>query len=234
VGVLLGCAARLRDEHQLSVAEISPGGGLGTPYTADQPSADLDAYVATIAQAMRVGCAARGFPPLRLVIEPGRSIVARAGVALYEFVATKPLPGFEGWGMGDGRLDSHPPSPIFHLPSRYLHIDGGMADNIRPALYAARYTALLANRAAAPAAELVHIAGRYCESADVLIRDIGLPPAELGDILAVATSGAYTLSMASNYNLALRPALLLVGDGSARLIQRRETYADLAARDLAL
>ena len=129
------------------------------------------------------------------------------------------------------------PSSIVHRPSsalRYLHVDGGMADNIRPALYGARYTALLANRAAAPAAELVHIAGRYCESGDVLIRDIGLPRAELGEILAVATAGAYTLSMASNYNFAPRPALLLVGAGRARVIQRRETYDDLAARDLAL
>jgi diaminopimelate decarboxylase len=109
-----------------------------------------------------------------------------------------------------------------------------MADNIRPALYGARYTALLANRASAPAEELVHIAGRYCESGDVLIREIGLPRAELGEILAVATAGAYTLSMASNYNLGPRPALLMVGDGRARVIQRRETYTDLVARDLAI
>ena len=234
VSVLLDCAARLRDRHDLAVSEISPGGGLGTPYTADQPTPDLDAYVAAIAQAMCVGCAARGFPLLRLVVEPGRSIVARAGVALYEIVATKPLPGDGGWGMGVSAGAPHPLTPIPHPPSRYLHVDGGMADNIRPALYGARYTALLANRAAAPATELVHIAGRYCESGDVLIRDIGLPRAELGEILAVATAGAYTLSMASNYNLTPRPALLLVGGGRARVIQRRETYADLTARDLAL
>jgi diaminopimelate decarboxylase len=227
VGVLLDCAARLRDEHQLIVSEISPGGGLGTPYTVDQPTPDLDAYVAAIAQAMRAGCMERGFPPLRLVVEPGRSIVARAGVALYEIVATKRL-------LGDDERISQFPTLNPQSPSRYLHVDGGMADNIRPALYGARYTALLANRAAAPADEQVHIAGRYCESGDVLIRDIGLPRAELGEILAVATAGAYTLSMASNYNLAPRPALLLVAEGRARVIQRRETYADLAARDLAL
>jgi diaminopimelate decarboxylase len=223
ISVLLDCAARLRDEHRLAVAEISPGGGLGAPYTADQRAPDIGAYVGAIAQAMRAGCAERGFPLLRLVIEPGRSIIARAGVALYEIVATKPLP--------EDRDASHPASRITHIPTRYLHVDGGMADNIRPALYGARYTALLANRAAEPAAELVHIAGRYCESGDVLIRDIQLPRAELGEILALATAGAYTLSMASNYNLALRPALLLVGAGKARIIQRRETYADLAARD---
>ncbi|MDQ2998143.1 MAG: diaminopimelate decarboxylase [Chloroflexota bacterium] len=234
VVVLLDCAARLRDKHQLIVTEISPGGGLGTPYTADQPIPDLDAYVAAIAQAMCVGCTARGLPPLRLVVEPGRSIVARAGVALYEIVATKPLQGVGDWGLGVGMPDHQSPTPNSQLPVRYLHIDGGMADNIRPALYAARYTALLANRAAAPVDEHVHIAGRYCESGDVLIRDIGLPRAELGEIVAVATAGAYTLSMASNYNLAPRPALLLVGAGCARVIQRRETYADLITRDLAL
>jgi diaminopimelate decarboxylase len=241
VNVLLDCAARLRDEHQITVEEISPGGGLGTPYTADQPTPDVDAYVAAIAQAMRMGCAARGFPLLRLVVEPGRSIVARAGVALYEIVATKPLPVTdERRKTKDEKLpdDDRSDASSFVLRSssalRYLHIDGGMADNIRPALYGARYTALLANRAAAPADELVHIAGRYCESGDVLIREIGLPRAELGEILAVATAGAYTLSMASNYNLALRPALLLVGDSRARVIQRRETYADLGARDRAL
>jgi diaminopimelate decarboxylase len=116
VGVLLDCAAQLRDRHQLQVAEISPGGGLGTPYTADQPIPDIDTYVAAIAQAMREGCTARGFPPLRLVVEPGRSIIARAGVALYEIVATKPLPGDGGWGMGDGRPDHHPPYPNPHPP----------------------------------------------------------------------------------------------------------------------
>jgi diaminopimelate decarboxylase len=222
IGVLLDCAARLRDQHRLMVAEISPGGGLGTPYTAEQPAPDIGAYVAAIAQAMRAGCAERGFPPLGLVVEPGRSIVARAGVALYEIVATKPLTE-RGWGMRD-EYNTHP-------PSRYLHIDGGMADNIRPALYGARYTALLADRASEPSSELVHIAGRYCESGDVLIRDIYLPRANLGEILAVATAGAYTLSMANNYNLVPRPALLLVADGNARVIQRRETYADLVDRD---
>jgi diaminopimelate decarboxylase len=116
VGVLLDCAARLRDEHQRTVDEISPGGGLGTPYTADQPTPDVDAYVVAITQAMRVGCAARGFPPLRLVVEPGRSIIARAGVALYEIVATKPLPGDTGWGMRDGEV-SQPASPN-PLPAR--------------------------------------------------------------------------------------------------------------------
>jgi diaminopimelate decarboxylase len=117
---------------------------------------------------------------------------------------------------------------------QYLHVDGGMADNIRPSLYGARYTALLANRAGAPPGPPVDVAGRYCESGDVLLRGVPLPPAAPGDTLAVATAGAYTLSMASTYNMVPRPAVLLVGDGRARLIQRRETEGDLLARDMPL
>jgi diaminopimelate decarboxylase len=164
----------------------------------------------TIAQAIAAGCAARGLAVPSLVIEPGRSLIARAGVAVYTIIATKAAPG---------------------LP-RYLHIDGGMADNIRPALYGAGYTALLANRAAEAPAEMVHVAGRYCESGDVVLRNVALPLAGPGDLLAIAVAGAYTLSMASNYNLVPRPALLLVGEGRARTIQRRETYEDLRRRDV--
>jgi diaminopimelate decarboxylase len=233
VGVLLDCAARLRDQHALGVTEISPGGGLGTAYTAEQPMPDVDEYVAAVAQALRAGSHARRLALPKLVLEPGRSIVARAGVALYEVVATKPLPRVAGQ---EAAADPDPQvlAPDSQQATRYLHIDGGMADNIRPALYGARYSVLLANRAAESAGETVHVSGRYCESGDVLLRDVLLPRAALGDLLAVAVAGAYTLSMASNYNLVPRPALLLVGDGRARLIQRREQYADLAARDIAL
>jgi diaminopimelate decarboxylase len=232
VGVLLGCAAHLREHYRLPIDEISPGGGLGTAYTADQEAPDIAAYVAAIGRAVAEGCAARGLPLPALVLEPGRSIVARAGVAVYEIVATKPLSGFEVQEVDESAYDSQALAAASPLPaSRYLHIDGGMADNIRPALYGARYTALLANRAAEPPAEQVHVAGRYCESSDVLLRDIGLPRAQLGDLVAVAVAGAYTLSMASNYNLVPRPPLLLVAEGSARVIQRRESYADLVARD---
>jgi diaminopimelate decarboxylase len=235
VAVLLDCAAALRERHGLQIDTISPGGGLGTPYTADQAAPDLEAYVAAIARTVVEGCAARGLPLPELIIEPGRSIVARAGVALYEVVATKPLPEIENQ---EPRTENQPAADGSRFSvlgsnqaARYLHLDGGMADNIRPALYGARYTALLASRAGAPPEERVHLAGRYCESSDVLLRDADLPRAQLGDIVALAVAGAYTLSMASNYNLVPRPAVLLVGAGRARVIQRRETYADLAARD---
>lgn len=218
--VLLAMAARLRDRFGITVDEISPGGGLGVPYTADTSPPDLAGYAATLANSTRALCDEHGLPLPRLTVEPGRSIVGRAGVALYRVVARKQRGAFSAMQDAD--------SPL------YLHIDGGMADNIRPALYGARYTALLANRAADPPSTQVHVAGRYCESGDVLLRDVPLAAAVPGDLLAVAVAGAYTLSMASNYNMALRPALLLLNNGSARLIQRRETEDDLLARDLGI
>jgi diaminopimelate decarboxylase len=216
VEVLLDCAALLRDQYGLLVEEISPGGGLGVPYTDEDRPTDIAAYAQALSQVMLEGLARHRLPPLRLTVEPGRSIVARAGVALYRIIAMKR------------------PDATSQTMRPYLHIDGGMADNLRPALYGARYTALLANRADATSGTPVHIAGRFCESGDVLIRNVALPPAGPGDLVAVAVAGAYTLSMASNYNLAPRPALVLVGEGRARLIQRRETEEDLIARDVML
>lgn len=213
VAVLVEQAARLRDRHGLAVEELSPGGGLGVAYTADQEPPDVARYAAALAAALREGCAAHGLPAPLLTVEPGRSIVARGGVALYGVVGRK----LDAGGA-----------------TQYVHVDGGMADNIRPSLYGARYTALVAGRADALAGPPVAVAGRYCESGDVLLRDVALPPVAPGDVLAVAAAGAYTLSMASTYNLVPRPAVLLVGDGRARLIQRRETEEDLLARDLAL
>lgn len=211
VAVLARETARLRDDLGVDLVELSPGGGLGVPYTAEMPATDFAAYAAALGQATSAACAAHGLRPPLLTVEPGRSIIARAGVAIYRVVARKIGP--------DGQ-------PL------YLHVDGGMADNIRPALYGARYTARLANKADDAAGPPVDVAGRYCESGDVLLRAAALPPAGPGDLLALATAGAYTLSMASNYNLVPRPAVLLVGGGNARLIQRRETEEDLLARDI--
>jgi diaminopimelate decarboxylase len=256
VAVLIECAARLRGRWGLGVEEISPGGGLGVAYLPEDSSGDIGAYARALGAAVLRACEQHALPQPRLTVEPGRSIVARSGVALYRVVATKRNAEAEGvrreilHGSAEEAAHASALSPQSRqalvdapttsrtnlLPSSpvYLHIDGGMADNIRPALYAARYTALLANRAAEPPGAPVHVAGRYCESGDVLLRDAMLPPAASGDLLAVAVSGAYTLSMASNYNGAPRPAVLLVGEGQARLIQRRETEEELVARDVAL
>ncbi|GIV99971.1 diaminopimelate decarboxylase [Roseiflexus sp.] len=209
IDTLLDSASRLRDRHGFILQQINIGGGAGVPYTADQHPFDVHALAMRLGEALTDECRRRGFPLLHLVIEPGRSIIARAGVALYTIIATKNLP---------------------HM--RFLHIDGGMGDNIRPALYGARYSAVLAERANAPIEESVEITGRYCESGDVLIHAAPLPRASVGDILAVPVAGAYTLSMASTYNLTPRPAVVMVNGGSVRLIQRRETYEDMVARDV--
>ncbi|PIU55556.1 MAG: diaminopimelate decarboxylase, partial [Chloroflexi bacterium CG07_land_8_20_14_0_80_51_10] len=134
----------------------------------------------------------------------------RAGIALYSVGAVKEIPGVR----------------------KYVSLDGGMADNIRPALYGAKYEAIVANKMGEGRREKVTLAGKFCESADVLIRDIDLPRIEPGDIAAVLVSGAYCLSMASNYNASLKPAVVMVSDGKARLVQRRETYEDLTNRDI--
>ncbi len=208
---LLDFAAEMQS-HGLALRELSPGGGLGVRYVASDPPTAIEPYVRALSHAVVEGCRSRGLPLPRLVLEPGRSIVGQAGVALYTVGARKDIPGVR----------------------TYLSVDGGMTDNPRPALYGARYTALLANKAHQPPTETVTVAGKFCESGDVLIRDLDLPRAEPGDLLAVPVSGAYHLAMSSNYNLAPRPAAVLLREGSTRLILRRETFEDLTRRDVPL
>lgn len=208
VAALCRFAAAMRDRHGFVPRELSPGGGLAIAHTAGEAGeeAALDDLVATIAAATREGVTRHDLPQPRLVVEPGRSIVGPAGVALYTVGAIKDIPGVR----------------------RYVSVDGGMADNIRPALYGAEYTARVANRAGdTRETERVTIAGKYCESGDILIRDIALPPLAPGDLLAVPAAGAYCLALASNYNLAPRPAVVFVRDGQACLARRRETLDDL-------
>jgi diaminopimelate decarboxylase len=207
---LLSLAARLHAATGWRLAELSPGGGWAVPYVPHQAQGlpIVEEYVGQVAAAVVEGCQRRHLPLPRLVLEPGRSLVARAGVALYSVGAVKQA--------GD---------------VAYAFVDGGLADNPRPALYDAHYSALLANRLSDEAPQRVHVAGPYCETGDVLIYDIDLPPLRSGDLLAVPASGAYQLSMASNYNAALRPAVVWLEHGQARLIQRRETVADLLLRD---
>lgn len=145
-------------------------------------------------------------------IEPGRSLVGDAGTTLYTIGSQKVIP--------DTR--------------HYIAVDGGMSDNIRPALYQARYDARVANRMNAEADQLVTVAGKCCESGDKLIEDISLPPVEAGDILAVFATGAYGYAMASNYNRLTRPAVVFVEDGQAQVVIRRESLADLIRNDLSL
>jgi diaminopimelate decarboxylase len=209
--VMLGFAAEQRDRTGFVPLEFSPGGGFAVQYLADAPPPEPDAYAAMVVNAVSAARERYGLAPLRLFVEPGRSMVARAGVALYTVGSIKDIPDVR----------------------RYVSIDGGMADNIRPAMYDARYEAIVANRPQEAPDETVTIAGKFCESGDILIRDIDLPALQPGDILAVPASGAYAPAMASNYNGALRPAVVFVRDGAARLVRRRETYEDLLRTEIA-
>ena len=213
VGVAFEFAARMRERHGFEMREFSPGGGFAVAYTPDQRPPSPDDYAEAIVPALKEACARHSVPEPRLEIEPGRSSAARAGVALYTVGSSKEVPELRRW----------------------VSVDGGMADNIRPPMYGSQYCAVAANKVNDPPGadrETVTIAGKFCESGDLLIKDIDLPPLEPGDILALPASGAYNLPMASNYNAALRPAVVLARDGEAKLIRRRETYEDLTRCDV--
>ena len=209
---LMAFAARMRSAHGFELEELSPGGGWGVPMVEGDPLAPLEPYLAAVCAAITQACQQHGMVLPHLVIEPGRSLVARAGVAVYRVGSSKTVPGAR----------------------RYVAVDGGMADNIRPALYGAQYAAARVKGGADRPLETVTIAGKYCESGDILIRDVTLPSLDEDDLIAIPMAGAYTLAMASNYNLSRRPAVVLVGDGLAHVIQRRETYVDLVRRDHAI
>jgi diaminopimelate decarboxylase len=197
---------------RLDLRELSPGGGFGVRYTPLDGSMSPAESARAVAGAVCEAASASHVPLPRLSMEPGRSITGPAGVALYTVGSVKRIEGVR----------------------TYVAVDGGMADNIRPTAYGAVYAPLLANRAGALADATVAIAGRYCESGDVLVRDAVLPMPAVGDVVAVPASGAYQLSMASNYNLVPRPAVVVIGEGQARLVRRRETYADLLSAELEL
>ena len=190
--------------------EFSPGGGFAIGYLRDQLPPEIEDYAEVITSAFKRRCADLGFGEPALFVEPGRSIVGRAGVALYTVGAIKDIPTVR----------------------KYVSLDGGMGDNIRPALYGSEYEAVVASRMSAEPSETVTLAGKYCESGDVLVRDIEMPALESGDLVAIPSSGAYAPSMASNYNLNGRPAIVVVADGEARLIRRRESFKDMMALDV--
>jgi diaminopimelate decarboxylase len=203
--VVIEFARRMSDRHGLELREYNIGGGFAAQYVRGQPAPEPGQYAAAVVDSLLAALERHGLPEPMLIVEPGRSIVARAGVALYTVGARKEIPGVR----------------------TYVSVDGGMADNIRPAMYDSKYEALVANRATELPAETVTIAGKYCESGDVLIRDVELPKLSAGDVIALPASGAYCLAMASNYNMSLRPPIVVVRDGRARLVRRRETYEDL-------
>jgi diaminopimelate decarboxylase len=196
---------RCRDDLGWRPKVVDLGGGLGVRHSRDEHMPSVAEFAGALAKRFRE----RWTEPARLLFEPGRSLIGRAGVTLYRIGATKRSGGID-----------------------YVAIDGGMSDNPRPQLYRAHYEALLANRAADPNDGVYRIAGKHCESGDVLIDHVDLPRPRRGDVLAVPATGAYTLAMASNYNGVPRPAAVLVADGDARLIRRRETIDDLLAHEI--
>ncbi|MCA2000689.1 MAG: diaminopimelate decarboxylase [Chloroflexi bacterium] len=191
---------------------FSPGGGWGVAYHEDElPQPNADEYVRVIAESVIGGVQTRRLSLPHLHLEPGRSLVARAGVAVYRVGAIKQR-GEKVW----------------------ILTDGGMTDNPRHAMYGARYSCLAASNPDGETVEKVSIAGPYCESGDVVIEDLPMPKLEVGDLVAIPAAGAYHLSMSSNYNGSRKPAVLLLEEGQARLIQRRETIEDLLRRDQGL
>jgi diaminopimelate decarboxylase len=208
--VMLDLLAELKRDLGFEPAHLGAGGGLGIAYTrSDDPPTPRD-FVATLRGALEAGTARRGLRMPELVVEPGRSIAGPAGVTLYTAGSVKDIPGVR----------------------RYVAVDGGMGDNIRPKLYGARYEVLKAAEPDAAPTGVVTIAGKYCESTDILISDAELPPVESGEILCLPATGAYCLAMASNYNGMPRPAVVMVKDGAARLIRRRETLDDLVLTEV--
>jgi diaminopimelate decarboxylase len=200
-------AARLRTELDWTPRIVDLGGGLGVRHVLEEPSFTIGEFVGGLLGELERGWKLHDLPPVQLVLEPGRSLVARAGVTLYS--------------VGGVKRTS--------AATTYVTVDGGMSDNPRPAMYGSRYAALLATRMDEPADGAFAVAGKHCESGDVLIDRVELPEPRRGDILAVPVTGAYTLSMSSTYNAVPRPPAVLVANGEARLIRRRETVDDLLA-----
>jgi diaminopimelate decarboxylase len=204
---IAGFAADCHAELDWTPEVIDLGGGLGIQYVEDETPPAIEDFVGALRQRLEHESRLHGLAAPRLILEPGRSLVGRAGVTLYRIGVVK---------QASEALT-------------YVAVDGGMSDNPRPQLYGARYTALLANRAGEPATGGYSVCGKHCESGDVLIERVRLPQPRRGDVLAVPGTGAYTLGMGSNYNGVPRPAALLVADGRARVIRRRETLDDLLA-----
>ncbi|GAA0462645.1 diaminopimelate decarboxylase [Streptomyces stramineus] len=208
---VVGLLKDIRDEHGVELPEIDLGGGLGIAYTPDDDPREPAEIAAALRDIVTRECAAAGLAVPRLSVEPGRAIVGPTAFTLYEVGTIKELPGLR----------------------TYVSVDGGMSDNIRTALYDAEYSVALVSRTSTAAPMLSRVVGKHCESGDIVVRDAFLP-SDLapGDLLAVPATGAYCRSMASNYNHALRPPVVAVKDGTARVIVRRETEEDLLRLDV--
>ncbi len=210
IDAVLAYAAAIKQKYGFHTKLLSIGGGFGAQYVVGAVPPPIADFAGAIIDRLTDRCRELKLELPKLMIEPGRKIVATAGVAIYTVGVIKEIPGIR----------------------TYVSVDGGMGDNIRQPMYGAVQEALVANKATAVDTKKVTICGKYCEAGDVLIKEIELPELKAGDILAVAGSGAYCVPLSSNYNAAFRPAIIFVRDGKARLIRRRETLEDLTRRDV--
>jgi diaminopimelate decarboxylase len=207
---VLELAARIRETRGIEIAELNLGGGFGIAYVPGDDPADIKVVAQNLREILNAQCRAAGLARPRLTVEPGRAIAGPGTVTLYQVGTVKDVDGLR----------------------TYVSVDGGMSDNIRTALYDADYTCVLASRESAAAPTLCRLVGRHCESGDIVVRDAYLPAdVAVGDLIAVAATGAYCRSMASNYNHVPRPGVVGVRDGAARVLLRRETTDDMLALD---
>jgi diaminopimelate decarboxylase len=210
VEIIVSEFARIRDKFDITLEEMNLGGGLGVQYVSEDDPPSIYGIAEAILASLTENLVKYDLPNPKIIIEPGRSIVSSAGVTLYTVGSSKQVP--EG--------------------KKYVAVDGGMSDNPRPAMYQAKYYGIVANKANEKASETVTIAGRYCESGDILINNAELPEVEPGDIICIFCTGAYNYSMSSNYNRVPKPAGIIVHEGYSDVIIKRETYQDLIARDV--
>lgn len=207
--VMIGFMVKVKDELNIEISELNLGGGFGIKYIDEDTPLEYEEYVKAVAETVMDECAKNSCNLPVLLFEPGRSIVGSAGITLYTVGAVKDIKNIR----------------------KYVSVNGGMTDNPRYALYNAQYNAVLANRPREENTEVVTIAGKCCESGDLLIKDIKLPKIKAGDVLAVLATGAYNYSMSSNYNRIPRPPVLFVSNGSSKIIVKRETYDDIVRND---
>jgi diaminopimelate decarboxylase len=208
--VMLEFIAELKEKLGIEIEELNLGGGLGIKYTKEDEPTEYDYHIKSVSEVVKSICGQKGIKLPKIVMEPGRSIVASAGITLYRVGSVKDIENVR----------------------KYVAVDGGMTDNPRYAMYQAKYDAVIANKPDETKTEKVTIAGKSCESGDILIKDIMLPKVSSGDVLAVLATGAYNYSMSSNYNRIPRPPIVLVKDGKARIIVKREDYKDVIRNDI--
>ena len=208
--VMLGLIEKIRDELSYEIDELNLGGGFGIKYTDEDMPVAYEKYMESVSAKVKEICAEKKLKQPFILIEPGRSVVASAGVTLYTVGAVKVIPNIR----------------------TYVSIDGGMCDNPRYALYKSKYDVLIANKASEPKTECVTVAGKCCESGDLIGENMPIQKTEPGDILAVLATGAYNYSMSSNYNRIPKPPVVMVSGGKSRVVVKRETYEDIIRNDI--